>query len=54
MVRLTAEAESIFIKFATPLAGETTLYGKTTPATRGWEPAMKNRDIRSISIEARP
>jgi L-ascorbate metabolism protein UlaG (beta-lactamase superfamily) len=38
MVRLTAAAESKNIKYATPIVGETTLYGKSIPATKWWEP----------------
>jgi L-ascorbate metabolism protein UlaG (beta-lactamase superfamily) len=38
MVRLTAAAESRNVKYATPIVGETTLYGKTIPTTKWWEP----------------
>ena len=41
MMRLTAAAESKNVKYATPVVGETTLYGKTIPATKWWEQAVE-------------
>jgi len=41
MVRLTAAAESKNVKYATPIVGETTLYGKTIPTTKWWEPVVE-------------
>ena len=37
MVRFTAAADSKNIKTATPVAGETTIYGMRIPAARWWE-----------------
>ena len=48
MMRLTAAAESKNVKYATPVVGETTLYGKTIPATKWWEQAV---ELHSISTE---
>jgi hypothetical protein len=41
MVRLTAAADSANVKIATPIVGETTVYGKAIPAARWWEQAMQ-------------
>ena len=41
MVRLTAAADSANVKFATPIVGETTVYGQMIPPTRWWEQAMQ-------------
>jgi L-ascorbate metabolism protein UlaG (beta-lactamase superfamily) len=38
MVRLTAAADSANVKIATPIVGETSVYGKTIPVARWWEP----------------
>ena len=41
MVRLTAAAKLNNVKTATPVVGETTLYGMIIPETRWWEHAME-------------
>ena len=41
MMRLTVAAESKNVKYATPIVGETTLYGKTIPTTKWWEPVVE-------------
>jgi L-ascorbate metabolism protein UlaG (beta-lactamase superfamily) len=41
MVRLTAAANFKNVKIATPVVGETTLYGMRRPAARWWEKPMK-------------
>jgi hypothetical protein len=41
MERLTAAAEYKNVKVATPIVGETTVYGKSIPIARWWEQAME-------------
>ena len=41
MERLTAAANLNNIKFATPVVGETTVYGMNITAKRWWEQAME-------------
>jgi L-ascorbate metabolism protein UlaG (beta-lactamase superfamily) len=41
MERLTAAAEYKNVKVATPIAGETTIYGESIPIARWWEQAME-------------
>ena len=41
MERLTAAADDKDVRVATPIVGETTVYGKSIPVTRWWEPAME-------------
>ncbi|MGD9175553.1 MAG: MBL fold metallo-hydrolase, partial [Desulfobacterales bacterium] len=45
MERLTAAADHKNVKVATPTVGETTVYGKSIPVARWWEPA---KDIRTM------
>lgn len=47
MVRLTAAADSKNVRIATPVVGETTVYGKSIPVARWWQQAMEqgNPDI---------
>ncbi len=40
MVRLSAAADSKNVKIATPMAGDTTVFGKTIPTARWWEELM--------------
>jgi len=41
MERLTAAADDKDVRVATPIVGETTVYGKSIPVARWWEPAME-------------
>ena len=41
MERLTAAADDKNVRVATPIVGETTVYGKSIPVARWWEPAME-------------
>ncbi|MGD9084497.1 MAG: MBL fold metallo-hydrolase [Desulfobacterales bacterium] len=41
MERLTAAADVKNVKVATPIVGETTVYGKSIPIARWWEPAKE-------------
>jgi len=41
MVRLTESANLKNIKVATPIVGETTVYNRSIPSARWWEPAME-------------
>ena len=41
MERLTAAAYDKNVRVATPIVGETTVYGKSIPVARWWEPAME-------------
>ena len=40
MMRLSAAADSKNVKVATPITGETTIYGETIPDARWWEEMM--------------
>ena len=48
MERLTAAAESANVQFATPIVGDTILYGEDLPITRWWEHAMVQKETNSI------
>ena len=41
MVRLTAAANFKNVKIATPVVGETTVFGRNIPSARWWEQTMK-------------
>ncbi|MBW2177846.1 MAG: hydrolase, partial [Deltaproteobacteria bacterium] len=44
MVRLAAAAEMHSVTIATPIVGQTTVYGETIPSVKWWEPAMALHD----------
>ena len=51
IVRLTAAADFRNIKAATPIVGETTIYGMSIPAARWWEKPMElSRGVISTSV----
>ena len=51
MERLTAAARLKDVITATPIVGETTIYGKVIPADRWWEPAVARTESRRMTSE---